>query len=128
MKKTVLVIDDNNVNRMILRGILSEEYEILEAENGWNAMNILSRYHDDVISAILLDILMPIMDGYEFLEKVKADETLARIPVLALTQVKDKEAEIKALTLGAIDFLPNPYQRDVLRLRLANIIKLSEHE
>ncbi|MEG1800889.1 MAG: response regulator, partial [Oscillospiraceae bacterium] len=88
MKKTILVIDDNNVNRMMLRGILDDEYEILEAENGWNAMNILSRKNDG-ISAILLDILMPVMDGYEFLEKIKADKELAKIPVVAITQITD---------------------------------------
>ncbi|MEG0092167.1 MAG: response regulator [Oscillospiraceae bacterium] len=125
MKKTILVVDDNNVNRMMLRGILDDEYEILEAENGWNAMNILSRKNEG-ISAILLDILMPVMDGYEFLEKIKADKELAKIPVVAITQITDEASEIKALSLGAIDFLPKPYRGDNIRYRLRNIIQLSE--
>ncbi|MEG0019102.1 MAG: response regulator [Oscillospiraceae bacterium] len=125
MKRTILVVDDNNVNRMMLHGILGDEYEILEAETGWNAMNILSRKNDGV-SAILLDILMPIMDGYEFLEKVKADPELAKIPVLVVTQLDDEASETKALSLGAVDFLHKPYQNDILRYRLRNIIQLSE--
>lgn len=124
MKKTILVVDDNNVNRMMLRGILDDEYEVLEAENGWNALNILNRNNDDKIFAIVLDLLMPVMDGFEFLAKVKEDAALSKIPIFVISQLDDEKSEIQALSLGAVDFLSKPYQGEIIRLRIRNLIKL----
>ena len=126
-KKTVLVVDDNSVNRMMLRGILDDVYDIVEAENGKEVIEILEQQIDS-LSAVVLDILMPVMDGYEFLEKVKAAPKLCNIPVIAVTQMDDEVSEIKALSLGAMDFLPKLYRGEIIKAKLKNIIALYEKE
>ena len=72
LQKIILVVEDNVINRKMLCEILSPEYEVLEAENGQEALEVLKEYGERV-SLILLDIIMPVMDGYTFLTQVKAD-------------------------------------------------------
>ena len=97
-KPTVLIIEDQNMNRQILRQILGTEYEVLEAENGERAFAILRER--DGISAILLDLMMPVMDGYTFLERVKGTP-YASLPIIAVTGERDPDTEQKVLNLGA---------------------------
>lgn len=78
-KKQILIVEDNEFNRAMLSEILSHEYQVLEAENGQVALDILQQ-HKNSISLILLDVVMPVMDGYTFLDKVKVDDELALIP------------------------------------------------
>ena len=106
-KKHILIVEDNDINRIMLGEILSEEYQVLEAENGKVALDILMEYKDK-INLILLDLMMPVMDGYAFLEHVKQDEELALIPVIVMTQGDSEEDEVSALAHGATDFVPNP--------------------
>ena len=122
-KPTVLIVEDLEMNRQILRQILSEEYQVVEAADGVQAFAILSG--NEEISAILLDIVMPVMDGYTFLAKLK-DSPFASLPVIAVTGEKDVSTERKALRLGAWDFVSKPYQPDVLLLRLKNVIIRSQ--
>ncbi len=122
-KFTILVVEDQQVNRQILRQILQGEYEVLEAENGLDAFAILENHKR--ISAILLDIVMPFMDGYTFLQH-KQKSAFAAIPVIAVTAEKDEAAEQKALDLGAWDFIPKPYRANILLLRLKNVIVRSQ--
>nr|WP_249328442.1 response regulator [Wansuia hejianensis] len=80
-KKEILIVEDNAINRMILSELLSSEYKVLEAENGQEALQVLEKHRDEV-SLILLDITMPVMDGYTFLSIAKKDPSLASIPVI----------------------------------------------
>lgn len=125
MKKQILIVEDNELNREMLCEILSDEYQILEAENGQEALNVLHRYADE-IALILLDVMMPVMDGYTFLEHVKDDEKLSLIPVIVMTQSGSESDEVAALAHGATDFVPKPYRPQVILHRAANIIKLRE--
>lgn len=84
-QKVILVVEDNEINRAMLKAFLSEEYKVLEAENGQIALSILKKYRDE-ISLILLDITMPVMDGYTFLSIIKTDPIYAAIPVIVTTQ------------------------------------------
>lgn len=124
-KKHILIVEDNDINRIMLGEILSEEYQVLEAENGKVALDILMEYKDK-INLILLDLMMPVMDGYAFLEHVKQDEELALIPVIVMTQGDSEEDEVSALAHGATDFVPKPYRPRVILHRVASIIKLRE--
>ena len=72
LQKQILIVEDNELNRMMLCEILSNEYSVLEAGNGQEALDILKQ-HNDIISLILLDVIMPVMDGYTFLDKIKND-------------------------------------------------------
>ena len=116
----VLVVEDNQVNRLLLKKILSDRYEVLEAANGKEALATLSCNLD--AAAILLDLIMPIMDGYEFLRRRQQDEELMKIPVLVLTQSEGRGSEIKALELGAGDFVRKPYEPAKVRYRLSDLI------
>ena len=124
-QKQILVVEDNQINREMLKEILSEEYCVLEAENGLEALEILQRHRDDV-ALILLDMVMPMMDGFAFLDRIKADPELALVPVIVMTQNDSKEDEIAALAHGATDFVPKPYRPQVILHRVASIIKLRE--
>ena len=124
-QRKILVVEDNEINRMMLSAILSSEYEVLEAENGQAALAVLRKYRDG-IALILLDIIMPVMDGYTFLARMQEDPALASIPVIVTTQSDDESDEVTALSHGATDFVAKPYKTQVILHRVANIIKLRE--
>lgn len=123
--KIILVVDDSSINRQILCKILSDDYDILQAENGEKALTLLEQYGGR-IAVILLDIAMPVMNGYEFLDAVAALPKFSGIPIIVMTQHEGEETELAALTLGASDFLTKPYRPTIIRQRIANMIKLRE--
>ena len=94
-RKKILVVEDAEINRQILLGILSGEYEVVEAENGKEALDLLHQYGEG-ISLILLDLVMPVMDGFTFLGRMKADPAISSIPVIVATQSGSEEDEISA--------------------------------
>lgn len=124
-KKKILVVEDNQINRMMLCNILSEQYEVLEAENGLEALSVLDT-HGEEISIILLDITMPVMDGYEFLSRFKEEPAYSSIPVIVTTQSDAESDEVNALSHGATDFVSKPYKPQIILHRVASIIKLRE--
>ena len=123
--KQLLVVEDNECNRSMLCEILSSEYEVLEAEDGQRALDILKQ-NKDSIALILLDVMMPVMDGYTFLDRIKSERELSLIPVIVMTQSGSEEDEVAALTHGATDFVSKPYRQQVILHRIASIIKLRE--
>ncbi|MCC2817783.1 EAL domain-containing protein [Lachnoclostridium pacaense] len=124
-KKQILIVEDNDINRATLAGILFSDYAVLEAENGQEAFSVLERYKEK-ISLILLDIIMPVMDGYTFLDKMKANPAYAHIPVIVTTQSDSEDDEVAALSHGASDFVAKPYRAQVILHRVASIIHLRE--
>ena len=125
MQKQVLIVEDNELNRSILNEILCDEYQVLEAENGQEALDVLQQCKDD-IALILLDVMMPLMDGYAFLDRIKEDPELSLIPVIVMTQSDGEEDEVAALSHGATDFVPKPYRPQVILHRVASLIRLRE--
>lgn len=125
LKKQILVVEDNQINREMLRMILSGQYDVTEADSGQTALNLLRDRKDD-IALILLDVMMPVMDGYTFLELVKQDPELALIPVIVTTQNDSETDEIAALEHGATDFVPKPYRPQIILHRVASLINLRE--
>ena len=124
-KKQILVVEDNQLNREMLMEILSEEYAVLGAENGQEALELLRESREE-IALILLDVMMPVMDGFAFLKRIKADESLALIPVIVMTQSDNEADKVAALAHGATDFVPKPYRPQVILHRVASIINLRE--
>lgn len=124
-KKQILIVEDNLLNRELLVEILADRYTVLQAENGHEALDIL-RQNKDSISLILLDVMMPVMDGYTFLDLIKKDEELSLIPVIVMTQSDNEKDEVSALEHGATDFVPKPYRPQVILHRVASLIKLRE--
>lgn len=124
-QKKVLVVEDNMLNREILCDILSPEYAVLEAENGQEALDVLKK-HGESISLILLDIIMPVMDGYSFLSHMKEEPSFSVIPVIVTTQSDSEADEVAALSHGATDFVSKPYRPQIILHRVASIIHLRE--
>lgn len=122
--RTILVVDDQHINRKILVKILLSKYNVIEAENGKIALDILDGNSN--ISAVILDVMMPVMDGYEVLKTMRSSTKLADIPVIVSTHEDGDLSEIKALELGASDFVNKPYNPDVLLIRLKNLIQMNE--
>ncbi|MDR0447118.1 MAG: response regulator, partial [Treponema sp.] len=119
----VLVVDDIDMNRMILEEILKDEYTILTAENGKEALEVLKSPVQPKI--ILLDVLMPEMSGPEMFEFMKKDKNLKRIPVIFITAEEGSESEL--LAAGAVDFISKPFKEDIVRLRVRNQIELKNY-
>ena len=124
-QRQVLVVEDNEINRALLCTVLSDSYQVLEAENGQEALDLLEQ-NKGGIALILLDVTMPVMDGYTFLDIVQKDEELSMIPVIVMTQENSEKEEISALEHGATDFLAKPYRPQVILHRVASLIKLRE--
>jgi diguanylate cyclase (GGDEF)-like protein len=123
-KRLVLIADDEFVNREMLGLVLSDEYEVEYAEDGPAAWEIIRRDHD-TLSLVLLDLMMPGMDGYELMRRLKEDEELRRIPIIVLTS--ERSAEVSSLKLGAADFIKKPYEMpEVIRARVQRSIELAE--
>ena len=97
--KKILVVEDNALNREMLTEILSDSYVVLQAENGQQALDLLSQQSEE-IALILLDVMMPVMDGFTFLDHVKEDPKLSLIPVIVTTQNDSESDEITALSHG----------------------------
>lgn len=123
-KNTVLIIDDDPFNRALMKKLLLDSYEIIEAENGEIALDIMEN-DSQSIAAVLLDLVMPVMDGYAFLRFISKIEQYKNIPILIVTSDENKNGEKTCLELGAWDFIRKPFNETTLKLRLANIISRS---
>ena len=123
-KRQILIVDDESINRELLGHILEEDYELLYACDGVEALELM-RWHGQTLSMVLLDLMMPGMNGIELLRVKKEDPAIAQIPIIVVTA--DHAAEAECLTLGAIDFISKPYpQPDVIRARVLRTIELVE--
>ena len=122
----ILIVDDIELNRMILREILQDDYKIIEAASGNEACKIL--FQDNILpTAVLLDIIMPDMDGFQVLERIKHYEKTKNIPVLFITAADSDEAESRGLKSGAADYVTKPFNHDVVRARVDNHINLARY-
>ena len=124
-RRTVLLVEDNELNIEILSSILEKEYHVLKAYNGKEAIDILNN-KSNKISLVMTDVNMPLMGGYELLDYLKKDEELSLIPVIVMTQSDSQEEELAALSHGANDFLPKPYRPSIILHRARNLIKFRE--
>ncbi len=122
-KRLVLVAEDEPVNREILRSILESDYEVVFAENGQIALDKMHEF-SDTLSLVLLDVMMPVMDGVETLKRAKADPDLENIPIIVVSDAK--ESEVDTLNLKASDFIQKPYNPSVILTRMRRSIELRE--
>jgi putative two-component system response regulator len=126
--RSILIVDDNEINRGILAEIFKEKYDILEAGNGVEAMKELEQNRGK-LAAILLDIVMPEMDGYQFLEAMVKKENLNEaIPVLMITADTSTEAERSSYQKGAADVIHKPFDPVIVDKRVTRTIELYDHK
>jgi diguanylate cyclase (GGDEF)-like protein len=124
LKRYILIVDDEFINQEILKEILIKEYEVITASNGKEALEVLNTSVKP-ISLILLDLNMPIMDGFTLIKELKKNNEYQNIPIIVITG--DKDSEIDALNLGAVDFIPKPFDStEVIMARVNRSIELSE--
>jgi signal transduction histidine kinase len=112
----ILVVDDNRVNRITLaRSLEQQGHTVALAENGQQALDMVTQEPFDVV---LLDIVMPGIDGYQVLERMKADQTLRDIPVIVISALDDIASAVRSIEMGAEDYLPKPFDPVLLKARL----------
>ena len=122
----ILLVDDNTTNLQLLRDTLDGYgYKLLAAKNGETALSIARKANPDLI---LLDIMMPEMDGYEVCKRLKADEATLHIPVIFVTALTDAEDEAKGLELGAVDYITKPFNPELVRARVRNHLELKGYQ
>ncbi len=123
-KRRILVIEDESINRGILCSLLSDTFDLIEAETGAEALEKIYA-NRETLSLILLDLILPDAHGRDILRQVRSDPQLMRIPVIVVTA--DRDAEVECLNLGAIDFIPKPYpMAKVIIARIQRTIELWE--
>ena len=112
----ILVVDDERLNRMLLRRALENQgHTVSEAENGQLALDSLAGESFDVV---LLDIVMPVLDGYATLEAIKANPALRHLPVIVVSGVEEIASVVRCIEAGATDYLPKPFQPAILKARV----------
>jgi len=122
-KNTILIVDDEQLVIQALTSILGPDYKVLIVKDGHEAIKIAKRLLPDII---LLDIIMPELDGYDVLAVLKATDETKNIPVIFITGLNDINSEEKALKLGAADYITKPFNSGIVRLRVYNQIKILE--
>ena len=119
-RKCMLVVDDVEMDRALLKKMFQSEYDILEAANGKEALAQL-KLHPEIF-IVLLDIVMPELDGLGVLQAMREDPKLVGIPVILATQHDEIPLQVQALKKGASDFVVKPYHPDIMRCRVANVV------
>lgn len=119
---TILIVDDSDLNRAIMRDVFKNEFTVLEATNGEEALIIIQQYNYRV-DVILLDLFMPVMDGVEFLNIKKQNEMMADIPVVVITADDTVAQQVNVLELGASDYVVKPIVADILIRRVNNVME-----
>lgn len=124
-RDTILIADDVEINRAVLRSIFEEDYNVLEAENGEQAL-FLMRQCRDSIAVVLLDLTMPVRNGYEVMEEWREDPLLRGMPIAVVTADDSVESEIRVFDLGASDIIRKPFEPHLVKRRIQNIVSLSQ--
>jgi PleD family two-component response regulator len=120
-KQIILIVDDEPGNIEILSETLGASYEILFAVSGKEALEIAKRQIPDMI---ILDIIMPVMSGYEVLRNLKLNQSLKEIPIIFITALNQEDQETKGLTMGAVDYIPKPFNTSIVKLRVRTQLEL----
>ena len=126
MKNRILIVDDAYINRELLKEMLSENYEILEAENGKEALDIVE--NEKHINGILLDLVMPVMDGFELLEELKKTDIMDKIPVMIISSEMTAQNENRCFNYGVFDFIGRPFKLQIVQKRVENMIKIYDYK
>ncbi|MEA1885405.1 MAG: diguanylate cyclase [Thermotogota bacterium] len=123
-KQTVLIVDDVTQNIVILNATLKDEYNTLVAKSGEEALKIAKENKPDLI---LLDVMMPGMNGFEVCKELKKNEELKNVPVIFVTALNNSGNESEGLNLGAVDYIRKPYNIDIVKVRVRNHLKMKAY-
>ncbi len=121
MKKKLLVIDDELSIRMLLENFLGKEYNVVTKKDGQEGLEYLEE--GEMPDLIIADVQMPNIDGYAFLEKVRASGFFNNVPVIMLSGIESSQERVKCLKMGADDYIVKPFNPEELSIRINNILK-----
>lgn len=124
-KPKILIVDDSQLNREILSCMLEDKYDICEAENGKQAVEILERCHKD-FKLVLLDLIMPVMDGYQVLAVMKEKQWLDMLPVICISSETSEDSIRRVYGLGASDYFTRPFDAMTVFHRVESTIALHD--
>ncbi len=123
VKPRILCVDDESMNLQLYKAMLSSNYDLIMAENGLQALELLANNDPDLV---ILDLMMPEIDGYEVLRRVRADGQYKTLPVLVVTALADRDARIRSIELGGTDLLTKPIDRTELNARVKNLVAMHQ--
>lgn len=123
MKRTILVIDDSPTNLTMLNELLKDDYHIMVSKSGSKALELLNQAAVDLI---LLDVVMPEMDGYQVCQHIRGQEAFETIPIIFLTALNEVSDEEKGLCMGAVDYITKPFSPPIVKARVETQMKLLE--
>ncbi|MDR1117276.1 MAG: response regulator [Oscillospiraceae bacterium] len=126
-RKKILIVDDIELNRLLLDELFHTAYDVLEASNGKEALEYIEKYRDE-IAIILLDIIMPVMDGFEVLKNMNDTGDIKSIPVILITGENDDEKALTGYELGISDLINKPFNPEIVLKRVGNIVDLYSHK
>ncbi|MEG2086209.1 MAG: EAL domain-containing protein [Clostridia bacterium] len=118
-EKSILIVDDSEMNRNILRAMFDAEYDIYEAENGDIALELLNKYYYK-LDIVLLDVIMPQKNGYEVLDEIRQNDKLKKIPIIVITS--NDISEVEVLDKGAWDYIVKPFRAEIVKSRVENAV------
>ena len=120
VKEKMLIVDDHSINRVILSSMFNDKYQIIEAEDGYDALRAMKE--NPGIDVIILDLIMPNMDGKEFMSIIKKNDKTADIPVIVITSDDSPESQMELITLGASDYIIKPFLKEIVLKRVDNVM------
>ena len=127
MEQNVLIVDDSLINRELLQYILQDHYQVYQAENGAQALEMIQS-QERIYRLMLLDIQMPVMDGFDVLEYLGRKQILKDLPVIVISGDASNNAVLHAYELGAVDYFSKPFSPEIVLNRVQNILSLYKHE
>lgn len=127
LKSNVLIVDDAPINRELLAYILQDRYQVFQAENGKQAIEMIES-RERIYRLVLLDIQMPVLDGFGFLDYMKKKDLLRNLPVIVISGDSSDASILYAYKLGAVDFFSKPFSPEIVLNRVHNILSLYEHD
>lgn len=122
MKKAILIVDDEELNRELLRQMFEQDYNIYMAQDGKEAITLLGRHREE-IAIVLLDLVMPVLNGYQVLQVLRSKKMFQEIPVVLITANADLQAEITCYSMGAAAIINKPFVAQVVKKRVDNIVE-----
>lgn len=127
MRNKILIVDDEELNRELLKQIFENDYEIITAKDGKEAIMAMND-HMKEIAIVLLDLVMPVVNGYQVLQVLSTKKILNRIPVILITANTDIQTALDCYALGAVDIINKPFTAQIIRRRIINIIELYQNK
>lgn len=125
-RRKILIVDDVELNRVILQELFAGDFDILQAENGAEAWALIQRYADQ-LDVVLLDIVMPVMNGFEVLTRMQQTGVIKAVPVILITGETNDEAALRGFRLGISDLINKPFHPEIIYRRVMNVVQLYGH-